>query len=185
MVKWFKHTRDDYFYGYATFYDKKKNIPYRALVEGRKDGSVFKYRVTIQGKVAEPIRGWWMTTTYFNKSNSTKSKAYPFTIAEKAIEKLGKAFTEITDDEYDDWSDLHPIQKQRRKTTDWGIYGHAPDGLEGWLDMVYGTLLPRNGYASRWGTQAEAKAMATKLTKTNPGWKFEVKQMGKVEYQHR
>lgn len=186
MVKWFKHySEDNYFHGHATFYDKKKDIPYYVLVEGRKNDSTYNYRISIQGKVAEPIRGWWMTNTYYRKTGTTKSKSYPFTIADKEIEKLGKGFTDITWDDYSDWSDNHPIKKQRRNPSDWGIYGYAPDGTKGWLDMVYGTLVPRNGFASRWSTQAEAKATATKLTKTNPGWKFEVRQMGKVEYQHR
>ena len=188
MVKWTKYewraSMTDVTEYRADFYDSKKNIPYEATVDiNKRDSGVTDYTIVIQGRVAEPIRGWWMINTYFHKQGTTKSPKTVLDTANKAIAKLGTGFKNITYDEYSNWSDLHPIQKQRRKTTDWGIYGYAPDGTKGWLDMVYGALLPRNGYASRWDTQADAKAVATKLNRENPGWKCEVKQMGKVEYQ--
>ena len=190
MVKWTKHewraSMTDVTEYRADFYDSKKNIPYEATVSiNKRDSGVTDYTIVIQGRVAEPIRGWWMVNTYFHKQGTTNSPKTVLDTANKAIAKLGTGLKNITYEEYFDWDKNHPIQKQRRNPTDWGIYAYAPDGVNGWLDMVYGTLLPRNGYASRWDTQAEAKAMATKLTKANPGWKFEVMQMGRVEYQHR
>lgn len=168
----------------ADFYDPKKNMPYEATVTiNKRDSGSTDYRIIIQGRRAEPIRGWWMIGTYYFKEGTTKSHSPVMTTANKAIAKLGTGLKNITYDEYFDWDKNHPITKRRRVPTDWGIYGHAPNGEKGWLDMVYGSLLPRNGFASRWDTEKDAKAQATKLTKSNPGWKFEVKQMGKLQLQ--
>ena len=165
------------------FYDKKKDIPYSATISfyyrdnGKKD-----YCAVIQGRVAEEIRGWWMTRTFLHTTGTFTNPETVISNVGKVIAKLGGPMTYISMDEYGDWSDRHPIQKKRRVGSDWGIYVIGRKTSEkGWLDMVYGSILERNAYASRFNSREEAQKQADKLSQRAPEYKFEVRQLGKLD----
>lgn len=187
MVKWtersWRASMTDVTEYNAYFYDKTKNIPYHAEVSiDKRDSGITEYTCTIQGRVAEEIRGWWMTKTFFRTSGTTRTPKKVVENMNKVISTLGSGFVNISMEDYTDWSDNHPIKKHRRVGSDWGIYATSRTSSEkGWFDKVYGTIYAKNSYATRYPTQADAKKDADKLAKNNPGWKFEVKQMGKTE----
>ena len=181
-LKWDRVGDADHSAGYAQF--SKNGQPYAVHVEAERRGSGIHYDLDIRTKTEEPLRGWWLTQTLLDDSGLCKSLDYPFDYVERWVYKnIGTDLTSISWTEYNDWSDNHPIKKQRRNPGDWCIFGRAPNGDVGWVDLVYGSLLERNGYASRGADKSEAQRVCDKLNDENRGWSFVVKKAGKVEYQ--
>ena len=167
----------------AWMYSKKDDVPYSLRISFYyRDNGVREYTAIIQGKVAEEIRGWWMINTFLHSQGTFTDPDKVIANVEKFVStKLG-SLSYITIDDYHDWADNHPIQKKRRVGSDWGIYVTSRTTSEkGWFDKVYGSLVEKNRMASRFVSKADAQKLADNLAKNNPGWRFEVRQMGKLD----
>ena len=186
MVKWqtrsWRASMTDVTEHSAWLYNKTKNVPIQArVIINKRDSGVTDYTTIIQGMTEDDTRGWWMTKTLYSDQGTTKMPSKVIENAEKVLRTLGP-LTSITYDDYFDWKENHPIKKHRRVANDWGVYASSRTTAEkGWFDGAYQTISKTNKYATRYGTQAEAKKIADMLTKNNPGWKFEAKQMGKLD----
>lgn len=164
-------------------YNKNTDIPYFVrLTFYDRDSGKKEYQAVIQGKVADDVRAWWHINTFYIKEGTFKSIKSVVTATENAITKLGKSLTYISMSDYSDWNENHPITKKRRLANDYGIFAtNKSTSYKGWFDKVYGEIYEKNKYATRYTSEAEAKKDAEKLAKNNPGWKFEVKKMGKLD----
>lgn len=167
----------------AWMYSKKDDIPYSLKISFYyRDNGVREYTAIIQGKVAEEIRGWWMINTFLHSQGTFTDPDKVVASVEKFVgTKLG-SLSYITIDEYYDWADNHPIQKKRRIGSDWGVFITSRTSSErGWYDKVFKTIYVKNTYATRFASKEDAQKTADKLAKNNPGWIFEVRQMGKLD----
>ena len=164
-------------------YNKAKNMPYSIEVEFyKRDSGAKEYGVTIQGLESDSTRGFWVTRTFYSDHGTYTTQKEIIAKVESVIRKVGTGMTHITYNEWFDWREDHPIKKHRRVGSDWGIYATNKNTSEsGWFDKVYGSLTKTNKYATRYSSKEDAQKMAANLNKNNPMWKFEVKQMGKLD----
>lgn len=163
--------------------DKTTGKPYSATVTlYNRDNGTKDYTIIIQSLEPDEVRGVWAINTVFHDQREYKDAKTVLSKAKTALNKLVKDGKPISYDEYFDWREKHPVIKHRRLASDYGIYIVSVDKKEkGWFDRRYGTIVQTNKYATRYPSKEVAQEAAFQLSKSNSGFTFTVKQMGKLD----
>jgi len=147
-----------------------------------RDNGQTDFTAIVQTKIADDTRGWWHIETVYYDNGITKDWSEKLTDMEYWLFNTIEAPEFISYDDYFDWADNHPIKKARRLASDYGIYVTSRDGRSaGWLDMAYGSIAPKNTFATRYKDYDEARRRAEGLSRDNDGFIFEVRQMGPLD----